>query len=102
MSTNDSNSKGDGGPAAVGYKRPPERSRYRRGQSGNPRGRPKKPPSLKADLLCELAEKIQVQERGRTITVTKQRATLKALVASAARGETRATSVLIDLWQRLL
>ena len=32
---------GDGGGAAVGYCRPPAASRFRKGRSGNPRGRPK-------------------------------------------------------------
>jgi hypothetical protein len=35
----------------IGYGKPPERTRWKKGQSGNPRGRPKKPlPQLSVDV----------------------------------------------------
>jgi hypothetical protein len=40
----------------VGYRRPPKHTRFKPGQSGNPLGRPKIGPSLKADLDLELRE----------------------------------------------
>ena len=38
----------------VGYKHPPKHTRFKPGQSGNPRGRPKRARSLKAEFLEEL------------------------------------------------
>ena len=40
----------------VGYRRPPKKSRFKPGQSGNPKGRPKGTKNLKRDLIEELQE----------------------------------------------
>jgi len=44
----------------VGYKKPPENTRFRRGQSGNPRGRPRGSKSWKTLVEEELNKKICV------------------------------------------
>ncbi len=40
----------------VGYRKPPKHTRFKPGQSGNPRGRPKGTKNLKTDLIEELGE----------------------------------------------
>lgn len=40
----------------IGYKKPPRHTRFRKGQSGNPKGRPKGTQNLKTDLAEELSE----------------------------------------------
>jgi len=40
----------------VGYRKPPKASRWRKGQSGNQRGRQKGVPNLKTELTEELSE----------------------------------------------
>lgn len=85
---------------AVGYKRPPKHSRFKKGQSGNPRGRPKRTRNLKTDLVEELCESIRVKEGGREYQVSKQRAVLKSLVAAAIKGNMRAASAVISLCAR--
>jgi hypothetical protein len=48
----------------VGYKRPPTHTRFKPGQSDNPKGRPKHARNLKTEFLEELNEVILVREGG--------------------------------------
>lgn len=86
----------------VGNKRPPVHSRFRKGQSGNPRGRPKGSRNLKTDLLEELAEAITINEGGARRKITKQRAFVKATMAKAIQGDPRAGAQLIAMISRLV
>ncbi len=86
----------------VGYKKPPPRSRFRKGRSGNPKGRPKATKNLKTDLMEELAEKILLREGTRQKHVSKQRALVKSLTAKAIKGDTRAASAILGMIYRLL
>ena len=87
---------------AVGYKRPPRHTRFRPGQSGNPSGRPRGTRDLAADLGEELAERIPIREGERRLRVSKQRALLKALVAKALKGDTRAAGIVLQLVERVV
>ena len=84
----------------VGYKHPPKHTRFKPGQSGNPRGRPKRARSLKAEFLEELGEVISVREGDREVKISKQRAFVKALVAAAIKGDMRATTALVSFCTR--
>ena len=55
----------------TGYCNPPQHSRFKKGQSGNPKGRPKGRPNLATVLENTLREKVVVQENGRRKTITK-------------------------------
>jgi hypothetical protein len=81
----------------VGYGKPPPNKQFRPGQSGNPGGRPKRQPSLLADLDAELAESCPVKDGHRELTVSKQRAFAKTVVSAAIRGEAWAANALIAL-----
>src|SRR5271165_4865352 len=83
----------------LGYGRPPLASRFRRGQSGNPRGRPKGARNLSTVLASALSERVAVTENGRRRRITKLEAAIKQLVNRAAAGEARATALLIQLAQ---
>ena len=82
---------------SVGYKKPPKYTQFKPGESGNPKGRPKGTKNLTTDLCEELSEKIVVTEGGQQYQVSKQRAMIKSLLAKALQGETRASSVLLNL-----
>ena len=86
----------------VGYGKPPARTRFKKGQSGNPRGRPKGTKNLKTDLLEELQEHIPVREGNREYRLSKQRALLKSLTAKAIKGDARAANVVLNLVMRIL
>jgi hypothetical protein len=85
----------------VGYKSPPEHTRFKKGQSGNPRGRAKGQCNLKTDLDAEMREVIQVNEGGAPRRITKQRALIKATMARAIGGNDRAAALLFNLKLRL-
>jgi Family of unknown function (DUF5681) len=85
----------------VGYKKPPKRTQFRKGQSGNPQGRPKGTKNLKTDLIEEMQEQILVREGSRERKISKQRAMLKSMAAQAIKGNTKATSIVLGLLYRL-
>ena len=86
----------------VGYGKPPKATRFKKGKSGNPRGRPKGSLNLATDLTAELGEHITVREDGRPRKVSKQRALIKSLMAKALQGDVRATASLLALYARVI
>lgn len=86
----------------VGYRSPPEKSRWKKGQSGNPSGRKKGTPNLRTDLMAELAEVIQINEGGSPRRITKQRALLKSLAARGIQGDTKASNLILNLVLRVI
>jgi hypothetical protein len=74
----------------VGYGNPPESSRFKKGQSGNPKGRRKGSHNVATVLTATLREKVIVNENGVRKTVTKLEAAIKQLVNKAASGDLRA------------
>ncbi len=81
----------------VGYGRPPKHSRFRKGQSGNLKGRPKGSRDLASDLREEHAERILVREGDSARRLSKQRAVLKRLLDRSLKGEVGAMRILLDL-----
>ena len=81
----------------VGYKKPPTGSRFKKGQSGNPRGKVSGTRSFKTELAEELSETVQVTESGEQRTYSKRRLILKSLVAKAIKGDVRAAMAAIKL-----
>jgi hypothetical protein len=68
----------------VGYGRPPKHSQFKRGQSGNPRGRTKGQLNTQTYLDKILNQKVVVNEQGRSRTITKREVILTQLVNRAA------------------
>lgn len=82
---------------AVGFGRPPESTRFKKGVSGNPKGRPKGSLNVATVFLKTLREKVVINEHGQRKTVTKLEAAFKQLVNKAAGGDLRAIGQLRDL-----
>jgi hypothetical protein len=90
---------GDGKDDAVGYKRPPARTRFRAGRSGNPSGRPKHRPSFRVALLAELAG--TMPDKGQQRASSKLQALIATLVNAAIAGDARAQSLLVGALMRI-
>src|ERR1035437_5871182 len=73
----------------VGFGKPPSHGQFRKGVSGNPRGRPKGKRNLATVLERTLEEKVVINENGERKTVTKLEAALKQMVNKAAGGDLR-------------
>lgn len=84
-------------PSQVGYGSPPETTRFKKGQSGNPKGRPKGRLNVATLFVKTLRERVVINENGQRKTVTKLEAALKQLVNKAASGELRALRQLVEL-----
>ena len=81
----------------VGWGKPPISTRFRKGQSGNPKGRPRGTKNLKTDLMEELQETIIVREGDRTVRMSKQRAMIKTVTNKSLKGDARAIITLIRM-----
>ena len=80
----------------VGYGKPPRHTRFRKGQSGNPRGRPSGSKNL-ATLLSEaLSEPVIVTENGRRRKIPMRQAIVKQLVKRSVTPDLRAMKILLD------
>src|ERR1700683_2714541 len=79
----------------VGYKRPPKHSRFTKGRSGNPLGRPKAP------IGISIKEILDGDQRGKNGEVISRReAYVIALVNEAARGNQKAFTKFMKLMER--
>lgn len=86
-------------PDRVGYRNPPEHTRFKKGQSGNPKGRPRGTLNLATVLARTLREKVMINEHGQRRVVTKLEAAIKQLVNKAAAGDLAALRHLAGLVQ---
>jgi Family of unknown function (DUF5681) len=84
---------------SVGYGAPPEATRFKKGVSGNPKGRPKGSLNIATVFTKTLRERVVINEHGQRKTVTKLEAALKQLVNKAASGDLRALAQLVVLAQ---
>jgi Family of unknown function (DUF5681) len=85
---------------AVGYGRPPQQSRFRPGQSGNPAGRRKGVRNLSTDVQRTLRVPVKVKEGGRTRKISMQEGALMRLREKALQGDARALDRLLELAHR--
>lgn len=89
------------GDYAIGYGKPPEHSRFRKGQSGNPRGKVKGRKSLKSTLAEELAARMTIGINGKQVTASRQQLMVQTLTARAAAGDIRAANIVIGLMMQI-
>ena len=81
----------------VGYKKPPLHSRFKKGQSGNPRGRPRGAKNFSTVLNDALNQPVFVTENGRRRKISKRDLGIRQLVDRFAMAEMQATKMLLGL-----
>jgi Family of unknown function (DUF5681) len=80
----------------VGYGKPPQHTRFKKGESGNPTGRPKNSKNLTTLLEKELKQRVVITENGRRRSITKQEAMVKHLVNKAVSGDRPLMQLLLE------
>jgi Family of unknown function (DUF5681) len=79
----------------VGYGKPPRKTRFEKGKSGNPAGRLRGSKNVSKLLLQALSEPVTVNENGERKRITKGEAMIKQLVNKGASGDARSIQLLL-------
>ncbi len=80
----------------VGRNRPPLHTRFKKGQSGNPSGRPKGHRNLASALTAILKETTEIEVEGESETMTRLEAAVRTLVDKAINGDARVLGQLLS------
>ncbi|MBU3626600.1 hypothetical protein ICN48_10195 [Polynucleobacter sp. JS-Safj-400b-B2] len=83
----------------VGYGKPPQHTRFKKGQSGNPAGRRKGRANLGTLLNSVLHATVQINERGKRVTKSKLEIALTQVANKAATGDLKAIAMITRLAQ---
>jgi Family of unknown function (DUF5681) len=86
----------------VGYRKPPKHSRFKKGVSANPKGRPKRKALAASEIAGEIINNVlnspaEYRERGRTKKAVRLELTLKTHVQRALNGDVRSAEMLLKL-----
>jgi hypothetical protein len=84
----------------VGYRRPPKTTQFKKGRSGNPRGRPKDKRNIGKVLLDVTEQKIAVTENGKTRRMPALEVMLRRLANDAIQNDQSALKLFVSLLDR--
>ncbi len=77
----------------VGYKKPPKHTRFKKDESGNPPGRPRKRKKEPVDVAALLSEPVTVMQDGEIRKIPPFEGILRALVRRALNEESVAAAI---------
>ena len=82
----------------VGYGKPPKHSRFKPGNNANPKGRPKREPSVIAEIIDNVLSALaEYHERGRIKRARRRELTIKTHVKLALGGDLKSIETLLML-----
>jgi hypothetical protein len=85
---------------AVGYGRPPLHSRFKPGQSGNPKGRAKQSRNMRTIVQQVLNEDMQIREGGRLRRMSAMEALVRTTLTRSFKGDPKALVSLIVIMKQ--
>lgn len=88
--------------SGVGYRNPPKHTQFKKGTSGNPKGRPKGTRGIKASFKRVFEESIQVTLDGRPQYVSAIEAIFLQQRVLALKGDHKAAKLAIDLARKMI
>ena len=83
-------------PEVVGYRKPPSKTRFKPGQSGNKNGRPKGSKNLSTEIENALNERVSITQKGKNRKVPMKKVIAKQLVSKAAKGEDKSIGTILN------
>ena len=83
----------------TGYANPPKETQFKKGQSGNPKGRPKGDKNYLALANRELSQKVSIMENGRRKTLSKKVVFVKTTINKGIAGDKKFTNIAYTMMQ---
>jgi hypothetical protein len=85
----------------VGYGKPPQHTKFKKGISGNPKGRPRGSKGANANIFCDLlAKKTTVSENGKRTKISLMEAYFWKLLMDAVHGKPHAVKLVHSLIEK--
>ena len=90
----------------VGYAKPPANTRFKKGQSGNPKGRKKGTKNktnapheerLQAIVLAEAYRRVKVNDGNKQVNMSMAEAIIRSLSVNAAKGQARSQKIFLEM-----
>jgi hypothetical protein len=84
----------------IGYRKPPKNTQFKKGQSGNPRGRKRGIKNYRTRFHEIINEKVAITENGRRKKMAKFDVAIHQLMNKAAAGDARALRLILQVYER--